>query len=289
MAAIIHNAAAMHNSSPSFVPLAPRVGIEVRGVDLSKSLDEAVFEGIRNALFENCVMLLRAQHLSEEDQVGFASRLGELGRVLHQHKGASKHHPGVMFISNIRENGELIGALPDGEMHFHSDQCYMPRPTAVSMLYAMEIPSKGGNTLFANMYAAYEALSPELKQRLDGRQALNVYDYDNSPTLRAAVNENAPRCVHPVVRTHPVTGRKALYVNRLMTESIVGMPRAESDRLLGELFDHAENPAWIYEHVWQVGDLLAWDNRCAMHARTDFDASERRLMRRCVVLGEIPQ
>jgi taurine dioxygenase len=272
-----------------FVPLAPRIGVEIQGVDLAKPLDETSFAAIQSALFEHCIILFRGQALSEEDQVGFASRLGELGRVLHQHKGASKHHPGVMFISNIRENGELIGALPDGEMHFHSDQCYAERPTAVSMLYALEIPSRGGNTLFANMYAAYEALPAELKQALEGKKALNVYDYDNSPTLRAAVNENAPRAAHPVVRTHPATGRKALYVNRLMTEAILGMPRAESDAILGRLFDHVENPAWIYEHVWRPGDLLAWDNRCSTHARTDFDAAERRLMRRCVVLGEIPQ
>lgn len=274
---------------PVIVPLAPRIGVEVRGVDLAKPLDEARFAAIRGALFEHCIILFRGQKLSEEDQVGFASRLGELGKVLHQHKGASKHHPGVMFISNIRENGELIGALPDGEMHFHSDQCYTERPTAVSMLYAMEIPAKGGNTLFANMYAAYEALPADLKQSLEGKKALNVYDYDNSPTLRAAVNESAPRFAHPVIRTHPATGRKALYVNRLMTEAILGMPRAQSERILGKLFDHVENPAWIYEHVWKPGDLLAWDNRCTTHARTDFDASERRLMRRCVVLGEIPQ
>jgi len=274
---------------PALVPLHAQVGMEIRGVDLSHPLEEAEFSVIRDALFGHCIILIRAQSLSEEDQVGFASRLGELGRVLHNHKGGSKHHPGVMFISNIRENGELIGALPDGEMHFHSDQCYMERPTAISMLYALEIPSKGGNTLFANMYAAYDALPVDLKAKLEGQRALNVYDYDNSPNLRAAVKADAPRFAHPVVRTHPATGRRALYINRLMTESIIGMPRDESDALLAQLFDHAENPAWIYEHVWKVGDLIAWDNRCSMHARTDFDASERRLMRRCEVLGEVPQ
>ena len=269
-------------------PLATQIGVEIRGIDLSKPLATANFDAIRTALFSKCIVLFRGQTINEEDQVGFASRLGELGRVLHKHKGASKHHPGVMFVSNIRENGELIGALPDGEMHFHSDQCYTERPTAVTMLYAIEIPSKGGNTLFANMYAAYEALSPQMKQLLEGKKALNVYDYENSPNLRAAVGGDTPRFAHPIVRTHPVTGGKAIYVNRLMTESILGMPREQSDRVLGELFDHAENPAWIYEHRWQHGDLIAWDNRCSTHARTDFDASERRLLRRCVVLGEIP-
>ncbi|MFM9968437.1 MAG: TauD/TfdA dioxygenase family protein [Burkholderiales bacterium] len=271
------------------IPLTAQIGAEVCGVDLSTPLADVDFNAIRDALFSNCIVLLRGQTITEDHQVGFASRLGDLGRVLHNHQGGSKHHPSVMFISNIRENGELIGALPDGEMHFHSDQCYTERPTAITMLYAIEIPSKGGNTLFANMYAAYDALAPKMKQLLEGKRGLNVYDYDNSPNLRAAVRADAPRFAHPIVRTHPVTGRKALYLNRLMTESIIDMPRAESDQILSELFDHAENPAWIYEHVWKPGDLLAWDNRCSTHARTDFDASERRLLRRCVVLGEVPQ
>ncbi|MSQ51013.1 MAG: TauD/TfdA family dioxygenase [Betaproteobacteria bacterium] len=289
MPTIPNNSASKALNRLALDPLARHIGVEIRGADLSNPLDEHSFVAIRDALFQNCIVLLRGQTLNEDHQVGFASRLGELGRVLHKHKGGSKHHPSVMFVSNIRENGELIGALPDGEMHFHSDQCYMERPTAITMLYAIEIPSIGGNTLFASMYAAYEALSPAMKQSLDGKKALNVYDYDNSPNLRAAVKADAPRFAHPIIRTHPVTGRRALYVNRLMTESIIGMPREESNRLLGELFDHAENPAWIYEHHWKPGDLLAWDNRCTTHARTDFDASERRLLRRCVVLGEAPQ
>jgi taurine dioxygenase len=272
----------------SIIPLGPRVGMEISGTDLSQPLNDEGFAAIAQALYHHGVILFRGQHLSEEAQVSFASRFGELGRVLHNHKGASKHHEGVMFISNIRENGELIGALPDGEMMFHSDQCYVERPTAITMLYAMEIPSKGGNTLFANMYAAYDALPEDMKRLLADKKALQVYDYDVSQTHKGPVRDSAPRFAHPVVRTHPATGRKALYVNRLMTDHIIGLPREESDRILNTLFDHAENPSWIYEHVWTPGDFLAWDNRCVTHARTDFDASERRLLRRCVVLGEVP-
>ncbi len=274
-------------------PLAPQIGAEIIGVDLSQPCPPEVFEQIRQAWFRNCIVLLRGQKLDkEEDQVRFAAGFGELGRVNKQHPGieswTSKHHHSVMFISNIRENGELIGALPDGEMNFHSDQCYTERPSAAAMLFAMEIPSKGGNTLFANMYRAYETLPEDLKRRLDGMKAVNVYDYANAATRRGAASEVAPRYAHPIFRTHPETGKKALYVNRLMTESIVGLPPEESERLLWQLFDHQENPAWIYEHTWKVGDLLIWDNRCCLHARTDFDASERRLLRRCVVLGEKP-
>ncbi len=202
------------------------------------------------------------------------------------------YQPGVMLVSNIRENGKPIGVLPDGEMFFHSDQCYAERPTMATLLYAVEIPSQGGNTLFANMYAAYDSLPDETKQRLDGLTAMNVYDYATNATVRRpgvpAMQPDAPSYAHPVVRTHPATRRKALYVNRLMTDHIVGMPRADSDRLLETLFDHQEQRRFVYEHVWRPGDLIMWDNRCTLHARTDFPSTERRLLRRVIVQGDKP-
>lgn len=268
--------------------LSPNIGAEILGVDLSKTIDAATAEAIREAWHAHNIVLFRGQNISEEDQVNFARLFGELGQVINKHAGVSKHHPGVMFISNIKENGQLIGALPDGEMMFHSDQCYIESPSAATMLYAMEVPSRGGDTLFANMYSAYDAVPPDLKARIEGKKAMNVYDYANVPTQRGVTSTEAPRFAHPVVRTHPATGRKALYVNRLMTEYILDMDRAESDSILARLFDIAENPAWVYEHKWKVGDLLMWDNRCTLHARSDFDASERRLMRRSVVLGQKP-
>jgi taurine dioxygenase len=158
-----------------------------------------------------------------------------------------------------------------------------------SMLYALEVPSTGGNTLFANGYKAYETLPDEIKRRIDGRNALNAYDYDTAAMKRGTrIAEGVPSHVHPVVRTHPATRRKALYVNRLMTVRIEGLPARESDELLDLLFDHQERREFIYEHVWRPGDLLMWDNRCALHARTDFSPSERRLMRRVTILGEKP-
>jgi taurine dioxygenase len=193
------------------------------------------------------------------------------------------------LISNIREDGKPIGALPDGEMHFHTDQCHQERPAMASMLYALEVPSRGGNTLFANGYKGYETLPSDIKRRIDGRKALNAYDYDTASTKRGTrLAEGVPSCLHPVVRTHPATGRKALYVNRLMTVHIEGLPQRESDELLDFLFDHQEQRELVYEHVWRPGDLLMWDNRCALHARTDFSADERRLMRRVTILGERP-
>ncbi len=270
-------------------PLAPLIGAEILDIDLSKPISDESAAALRAIWHENCIVLFRDQTIGEEDQVRFAQCFGEPSmRLLNRHDGTSKSHPGVMFISNIRENGQLIGALPDGEMMFHSDQCYIERPAMASMLYAIEVPSRGGNTLFGNMYAAYDALPPALKTRLAGMRALNVYDYEGNPTHRGEARPEAPQQTHPIFRTHPETGRKALYVNRLMTDHIIGMDRGESDRILNVLFDHMENPAWIYEHFWRPGDLLMWDNRCAVHARSDFDASERRLLRRCTVLGDVP-
>jgi taurine dioxygenase len=163
------------------------------------------------------------------------------------------------------------------------------RPAKASMLYAIEVPSVGGNTLFANAYAAYETLPDEVKRRIDGKKAINAYDYDNASVKRGTrLGEGVPQYSHPVVRTHPATGRKALYVNRLMTVAIEGMGQDESDELLNLLFDHQEQPRFVYEHVWRVGDILMWDNRCTLHARTDFSSAERRLMRRVTILGEKP-
>ena len=267
----------------TITPLTPAIGAEISGLDLRRPLDGAAIEALRRAWHAHSVLLVRGQELEEADQVRYGEYFGELGKALSESRVVPAH-PSVMFISNIRQNGELIGRLPDGEMFFHSDQCYLETPPAGTMLYGIEIPSAGGNTLFAGMYAAYEALLPAMQARLEGLQALNAYVLGD--TRRGKMSPDALRFVHPVVRVHPATGRKALYVNRLMTQNIVGLPEAESEALLEELFDHQEQQRFVYEHVWHVGDVILWDNRCALHARTDFDPGERRLLRRITVLRE---
>jgi taurine dioxygenase len=268
-------------------PLSPALGAEIMGVDLSRPLSDELFAKILDCWHRNVILLFRDQHLSEDDQVRFAEHFGPLA-VSHTRRFTTAN-PGVMLISNIRENGKQIGALPDGEMQFHSDQCYQEKPAMASMLYAIEIPGQGGNTLFANAYKAYETLNEDIKRRLDGRKAVHAYDYDSASMKRGTrIKEGVPFFAHPAVRTHPATGRKALYVNRLMTVALEGLPEAESDELLNLLFAHQENSAFVYEHVWRVDDLLMWDNRCALHARTDFSSGERRLMRRVTILGEKP-
>ena len=229
---------------------------------------------------------MRNQTLDEDAQVRFAETFGTPAKITSGRTFSAKH-PSVMLVSNIREDGKPIGALPDGEMHFHTDQCHQATPAKATMLYAIEIPSKGGDTLFSNAYAAYETLPDEIKQRIAGRRAFNAYTTDT--TLRSTNYDDAKSSYwHPVVRTHPATGRKALYVNRLMTREIEGLPREESEAILEKLFDHQEEARFVYGHVWRPGDILMWDNRCTLHARTDFSAGERRLLRRVTILGEKP-
>jgi len=266
--------------------LSAALGAEILGVDLRDPVEEALQQRLLDTWHQHLVILLRNQTLDEDTQVRFAELFGPPAPVT-SGRSFSVKHPAVMLISNIRQDGKPIGALPDGEMHFHTDQCHQPVPAKATVLYAIEVPKEGGNTLFANAYAAYETLPEEIKRRLAGRRALNAYDQDT--TLRSAGYDNARASAwHPAVRTHPATGRKALYVNRLMTREIEGLPRAESDALLQTLFDHQEQPQFVYEHVWRVGDILMWDNRCTLHARTDFSAGERRLLRRVTILGEKP-
>jgi taurine dioxygenase len=266
-------------------PLSPAIGAEIQGVDLSKPIDEATKQKMLDIWHDNLVILLRNQDLDEDSHVRFADAFGEPAKVS-SGRAFSKKHPSVMLISNIRENGEAIGALPDGEMHFHTDQCHQPRPAKATILYAMEVPREGGDTLFANAYLAYETLPDNIRQKIEGRRALNAYEKDS--TMRSAGYENGAFCWHPIVRTHPVTGRKALYVNRLMTREIEGLPKEESDAILDYLFEHQEQDKFVYGHKWKPGDVLMWDNRCSLHARTDFSAGERRLMRRVTILGEVP-
>jgi taurine dioxygenase len=267
-------------------PLSPALGAEISGIDLRDPLSDAIKQALLDAWHRHLVILIREQSLDEDAQVRFAETFGPPAKVSSGRKFSDKH-PSIMLVSNIRADGKPIGALPDGEMHFHTDQCHQEMPAKATMLYAIEVPATGGNTLFANAYMAYETLPAELKRLLAGRRALNAYQTDT--THRAESYEGAgSSCWHPVVRTHPATGRKALYVNRLMTREIEGLPREESDAILQQLFDHQEQARFVYEHLWRVGDILIWDNRCTLHARTDFSAGERRLLRRITISGEKP-
>ena len=289
METALSSSAAARTAAPAFAvrPLSPAIGAEIIGVDLRNPIDDALAQAMLDVWHRHLVILLRGQELTEDEQVRFAERFGPPAKI--HTRQFVRSHPAVMLISNIREHGKPIGARPDGEMQFHTDQCHQEIPAKASMLYAIEVPSVGGNTLFANAYLAYETLPENIKRRIDGRKALNAYDYDTAATIRKSeVPDGAPCYAHPVVRTHPATGRKALYVNRLMTRRIEGLDPQDSGDLLTFLFDHQEQRQFIYEHVWRPGDILMWDKRCTLHARTDFSAGERRLLRRVTILGEKP-
>ena len=176
-----------------------------------------------------------------------------------------------MLVTNIRKDGVPIGSLPDGEMFFHHDKCYAPEPDWGTMLYAIEVTREGGHTLFANMYEAWETLADDLKARIEGRKVLHIYKY--LPTERVDLGEGMDRhdhCWQPAVVRHPRSGRRALYVNELMTALVEGYAEEESRKLLDAVIDHVKAVGVIYEHVWKPGDLVMWDNWCTMHARTDF-------------------
>jgi taurine dioxygenase len=262
-------------------------GVEVLNVDLRKELDETTFESVLDVWHRGQVIVFRDQKIEAEDQLRFGRRIGELaGTHTHRFEG---ENPAIMYISNEKKDGKYVHALPVGEMMFHIDQCHQERPAKATMLFAIKIPSEGGNTMFCDLYRAYETLPEDLKKKVAGKKGLNIYDYDAGATQRAAaVSDDAPRCAHPIVRTHPVTGRKALFVNRLMTRGIEGMADDEALPILNRLFDHMENPEFVYEHRWRLGDVLMWDNRCTSHARRDFDPEQPRLMRRLTIKGEKP-
>jgi taurine dioxygenase len=174
-------------------------------------------------------------------------------------------------------------------MQFHIDQCYVERPPKATILHSINIPSSGGDTLFSNHYLAYECLPETVKARISGRKVLNVYDYANAGTKKNdAIRADAPQFWHPVVRTHPETGRKCLFVNRLMSMKLEGLDPAESEDLLETMFEAIERPRHVWAHTWRVGDVLMWDNRCTSHARQDFPAQELRLMRRLTIKGDLP-
>ena len=229
------------------------------------------------------VLLVRGQDLTADDQERFCRVFGDIAG-LKSKQSASK----FLWVSN-KEVPDNATAVQVGEMMFHYDQAYAAQPCKGSTLYSLEIPDVGGNTCFANCCMAYDALSDAWKQRIDGLTALNYFNYDTNPSTRPGeIDRNAPQTSHPVVRTHAETGRKSIYVNRLMTMKINEADKAESDEILAFLFDHIEKPEHVYEHVWEIGDLVLWDNRCLAHARTDYDPAKKRLLRRMTILDENP-
>ncbi|MDC0033108.1 TauD/TfdA family dioxygenase [Alphaproteobacteria bacterium] len=272
-------------------PFTAPLGAEITGIDLCHDLNDDSFALIEAAWHEYGVIIIRDQDLAKEDQLAFANRLGPVGpRGLPANKRNEVDDYGgaIMLITNKRgTNGEFIGSVPEGELWFHSDLSYQPVPHKATLLHAIALPTSGGNTMFANMYKAYENVPEALKQKLAGRKVLHAYDF--ATTQEVNIDDGLDKiqhCWQPIFIRHPVTGRTALYVNRLMSAQIDGLDSPESDAILQELFAIGEDKAIIYEHVWHMGDLVICDNRCCIHARHDFPQDQLRMLQRCTVRGE---
>jgi len=277
----------------SISKLHPAIGAEIHGVDLSRPLATETVRQIKDAWYKHAVLLFRDQKLSEDDQRRFASHFGPVAKRVQPRAGAtgldgSPDWDDMMLVSdNVDANGKPIGSLGHGEMWFHTDKCYHRRPHRASFLYGIEIPSQGGHTKFSSLYAAYDNLSAEMKRRLDDVMVMQGHQYSVSRRIDLSLKlESIHHCLQPIIVTNPDSGRKALYVSSQNTMWIEGMDRDESERLLLQLFDIAEDPANVYEHAWRVGDLVVWDNLACLHARTDWPSEERRTLRRCTVEGE---
>lgn len=274
------------------------LGAEIAGIDLSRELPAAKFADIVAAFHEHEVVVFRDQRLTPEQHIAFGRRFGEID-VNVRSRFHKPGYPELLVVSNIVENGKSVG-VTDAGRYWHSDHCYLEAPSRCSLLYAHEVPVRDGITLgdtqFASATAAYDALPAEIKRRLEGLRAVNSYSYtyerkvrefDRTPLAKEA-REAPPDVTHPVVRTHPYTGRRCLFVNEGYTTRIEGLPREESDRMLAFLLEHAVRADFVYRHSWRVGDLLLWDN-CAVQHKAVFDYPPlRRRMERITIRGGRP-
>ena len=276
------------------IPSGAACGAEVRGVDLNH-LDDTSFGVLQQALYDHLVIRVRGQRLGHAELVALGKRFGEL-----EPPGMSiigkpyiDDYPDILVISNIVENGMPQGNLGAGEAAWHTDMSYREKPISFAILNAVELPPTGGNTYFANQYLAYATLPEETKKKLEGRMLIHDETYNSAGQMRKGFKEvtdprQAPGARHPVFRTHPVTGKKALYLGRRLNSCIIGLPLEESEALLDALWAHASKPEFAWGHEWQLGDVLMWDNRCLIHRRDAFDPATRRKLTRVQVKGDRP-
>lgn len=280
------------SSALELVPLSPAIGVEARGLDITKPLDAAIGEALRTAWAKNSILLVRTNGLTEEEQFVYARNFGEVADRVQPpvEKRAFRADPTnrmQLVTDEVDGEGRPKGSLGHGEMWFHTDKCYIEKPHRASFLYAVDIPTEGGHTKYASLYNAYDKLPAALKEKLQDRKVLQLYDYgtDGLPDL----NQNLDNLLHywqPLFVTNPDTGRKAVYVSRLMSVRIEGMGDEEGRAIIEEICDIVEAPDNIYEHVWRPGDIMVWDNLSSLHARTDWPQEQRRTLRRVTIKGD---
>jgi taurine dioxygenase len=287
-------------------PTGAALGADIGGVDLAQELSPETVDAIKQAWSDHCVLRFRGQQLDDDQLMRFSAYFGALDwapviaaarvKIRGEDRYVDSAEEGrryISVISNVIENGIAIGALGSYEAIWHTDMSYNPEPPSASALYALEVPPSGGDTGFANMYLAYETLPEELRGRVAGRLCRHDGSRNSAGELRRGFTEvtdprQAPGADHPIIRTHPATGRKALFLGRRRNGYIHGLELEESERLLDALWAHATRPELTWYQQWRVGDLVLWDNRCVLHRRDEFDPSSRRLMHRSQIKGDRP-
>jgi taurine dioxygenase len=279
-------------SAPVFTRLGPHMATAVDGINLHRPPDPALAAMLRQALFDHQVLCLRGQDIGPAEFLAAVSQFGEP-----EIRPEIPHVPGFPAVTTL--SSEDRDTRGDGKRliagaTWHTDDSFMPAPSALTALHGVFVPETGGDTEFANLYAAYDGLPEAMKRRLDGMKAVHVMkpardDLGRTRSIAPEILARRPPSTHPVVRTHPATGRKALYISRNRMDHIVGMDRDEGHRLIDDLMAHAIQPRFVYRHKWRAGDLVIWDNRCLMHkANGDYPEGMHRFMRRIIVMGDVP-
>ncbi len=277
--------------------LHPALGAEVRGIDMRAPLDDATLQTLLDIWMEHLVLVFPAQHVSDAEHVAFTRRLGE-PEIFHQKIIRSQRVPEIFRVANVDENDVLMDPNDPVAQQvalaqlWHTDSSYREVPCTGALLHGIEVSRTGGETQFTNLYLAYEALPEATRQRIEGRRAR--HNFGNMHTLRPlkplTEEEKAamPAVWQPMVRRHPVTGRKSLYISPIYNDAVEGMEVEEGRQLIAELTAFAEQPRFVYRHRWETDDVLMWDNRCTMHQVTPFDPRERRVMHRTTIVGSGP-
>jgi taurine dioxygenase len=298
-------AAVIERQKVAVQPSGAALAADIQGVDLAGSLTPEMMAAIEQAWGDHLVLRFRGQSLSDDDLLRFSRQLGEPDwapiaaakiKVPDEDRYIDATAEGrqyVMVISNVIENGVAIGQLGAYEAIWHTDMSYIPEPPMASALYSLEVPTSGGDTGFCNMYLALETLPANLRRAIDGKVCRHDASRNSAGELRrgfvdAADASQTIGAEHPIVRTHPATGRKALFLGRRRNAYIPGLPLADSEGLLDALWAHATKDEFTWYQQWRVGDLILWDNRCVMHRRDAFDPNARRVMHRTQIKGDRP-
>jgi taurine dioxygenase len=264
----------------TIIPFDAALGAEVLGINC-RGISAGDAHTLREAFSRYHVLVVHGDVMADDEIVNFGACFGNLERAKFASPMTTRAE--VMVISNVRIDGEFVGKLPDGEVEWHFDRMHQATPNKAAVLHAIEIPSWGGETIYANIARAYADLPEATKRKIEGLRAANLYDYDAASRESRQLTATTPAAVHPIVRYVPGTGEKTFWVSPLMTERILDVPDDEGNALLGELFEAMARPEYAYEHRWQIGDTLIWDNRCVAHRRNDFDPNQRRLLKRVTV------